>query len=95
MTNFRKRFNLDRPDRKSPLFLLPSNAALFLKGLHTRLAPAAGGPVSGIPRSCWVWALLCIGQLGFCFCDIVHVQRHVQPIDKYYEVTWQDLRMNI
>ena len=43
MVNFRKRFNLDRPDRKSPLFLLPSNAALFLKGLHTRLARRLAG----------------------------------------------------
>ena len=47
MVNFRKRFNLDRPDRKSPLFLLPSNAALFLKGLHTRLARRLAGQSRG------------------------------------------------
>ena len=47
MVNFRKRFNLDRPDRKSPLLLLSSNAALFLKGLHTRLARRLAGKSRG------------------------------------------------
>ena len=55
---FRKRFNLDRPDRKSPLFLLPSNAALFLKGLYTRLARGLACQSSGTPAAAGFYCLL-------------------------------------
>ena len=38
MVDIRKFVNNHRPERKSALLLLPSNAALFLKGLYTGLA---------------------------------------------------------
>ena len=75
MVDIRKFVNNHRPDRKSALFLLPSNAALFLKGLHTRLARRLAGQFGDSAQLLGL-ALLCIGQLGFCFCDVVHVQRH-------------------
>lgn len=65
MVDIRKRLNNLRSQRKSPLLLLPSNAALFLKGLHTCLARRMAGKHWGLTAAGRVAMCLLLGGMVF------------------------------